>query len=211
MHKFRISQDFKEFAIVGALMTLVLLPVRLVFVEFVSDSTIGSLGVISVISISIVILAKKKKLGGFGQMFERQMFRLTRGKKRIFVVTMMSFSLVYFVFSVTAIEFGNTIYANEKNLIKEQVLQEYGLDFEDIGSVVSVINPEKIANGIPEYSQALFFHFKAQAITQAIINDFSNGMIQHFHLVFLVEEIEIIGVFVFYSIVYRKQKEVAVE
>ena len=60
MHKFRISQDFKEFAIVGAVMTLVLLPVRLVFVEFVSDSTIGSLGVISGISITLVILAKKK-------------------------------------------------------------------------------------------------------------------------------------------------------
>jgi hypothetical protein len=140
-------------------------------------------------------------------MFERQMLRLTRGKRRIFVVTVMSISLGFFTFSLVAIEQGNTVYVQEKNLIKQIFLEQY--DFEDPTSVVEIVNPEQIAKGIPEYTHALFFNFKALAITQAIINDFSNGMIQHFHLVFLVEEIEIIGVFIFYSIVYRKQKEVA--
>jgi len=52
-------------------MTGLLLPVRLLFVTFVFDSWIGSFGVISVISISILILAKKGKLGEFGNMFQR--------------------------------------------------------------------------------------------------------------------------------------------
>ena len=60
-------------------MTGLLLPVRLLFVTFVSDSWIGSFGVISVISISILILAKKGKLGEFGHMFQRQMAEIIEG------------------------------------------------------------------------------------------------------------------------------------
>ncbi|MBA4454911.1 MAG: hypothetical protein H2B05_08270, partial [Nitrosopumilaceae archaeon] len=61
-----------ETIIVFAVMTGVLLPVRLLFVTFVSDDWLGSFGVISAISVAILVLAKKKKLGEFGNMFQRQ-------------------------------------------------------------------------------------------------------------------------------------------
>ena len=124
-----ISQNFKEFVMVGAVLTLVLLPVRLLFVAFVNSSTLGSLGVVSIISILMIILVKKQRLGSFGKMFERQMFRLTRGKKRIFVASVMSISLAYFGFSLAAIELGNTLYLQEKELVKAQLAEEYEIDF----------------------------------------------------------------------------------
>ncbi len=201
-----VSQDFKEFAIVGLVMTLILLPVRLVFLEFVSDSTLGSLGVISAISILMVVLVKKQKLGKFGQMFERQMFRLTRGKKRIFALTMIGMSMITFGFMLYAIEIGNTVYLEEKERIKAQVFAHFNLEFEsfqDVSEVAETINPDAVIGGMPAFGKAIFDDFKAIAITEALVNDMSNGFIQHFSLVIFVEQVEILGVFIFYAITLR--------
>ncbi len=206
-----ISQNFKEFAIVGAVMTLLLLPVRLLFVEFVSDSTLGSFGLISIISVLLIVLVKKNKLGKFGQMFERQMFRLTRGKKRIFSLTMMSMSIVSFGFMLYAIELGNTVFYDEKEAIKEQVFAKFNLQFEsfeDVNEVTKTINPDAVLAGMPEFGKAIIYDFKAIAITEALVNDMSNGFIQHFSIVLLVEQVEILGVFIFYSITLRGRKEI---
>jgi len=51
----------KESIIVFGVLTGILLPVRLVFVNYFSDDWFGSFGLISIISIAIVILAKKTK------------------------------------------------------------------------------------------------------------------------------------------------------
>lgn len=205
-----ISQDFKEFAIVGLVMTLILLPVRLLFLQFVSSSTLGSFGVISAISILLVVLVKKQKLGKFGQMFERQMFRLTRGKKRIIALSMIGMSLMAFGFMLYAIELGNTTYFAEKESIKVQVFSHFNLKFDsidDVGSVAETINPDAVIDGMPAFGKAIFDDFKVIAITEALVNDMSNGFIQHFSLVIFVEQVELLGVFVFYAITLRGRSE----
>ena len=65
-----------ESLIVFGIMTGLLLPARLLFVEFVSDDWLGSFGIITAISMSVIILAKKQKLGFFGSMLERQIYKL---------------------------------------------------------------------------------------------------------------------------------------
>lgn len=202
-----MSNNFKEFLIVCAVLTLILLPVRLLFVEFVDSSTLGSIGVISIISILMIILVKKQRLGRFGKMFERQMCRLTCGKKRIFVVGIMNISLAYFAFSLVAIDMGNTLYLEEKKIVKAQLAEQYEIDFSNIESVTQALEPGQVISGMPNYFGAIFYNFKDIAITQAIINDYSNGMIQHFHTVFFVEGLEIIGIFIFSAIAFGKQKE----
>lgn len=87
-------RDIYESIIVFGIMTGLLLPVRLLFVTFVSDNWIGSFGVISVISISIIILTKKGKLGKFGNMFQRQIEKLLRDKRKILVYVESVFVLV---------------------------------------------------------------------------------------------------------------------
>lgn len=208
----KISQDYKEFAIVAGVMTGLLLPVRLLFVEFVSDSTWGSLGIISLISIMVVILVKKKKLGYFGRIFERQMLRLTTGKKRIFVATMMSISLLYFSFSVFTIDLANTQYPNEMALAMEEVQEEFGVDFgksETVENVLEPLQPDKVVGGIDDYIGALLYDFKIIAITQGVVNQLSDGMILHFHLVFLVEQLELMGVYIFYAVTMGRKEVTA--
>lgn len=200
-----------DFFIVAGVMTGLMLPARLLFVQYVSDSTFGSLGLISAIAVIMIILVKKDKLGKFGVMFEREMHRLTSGKKRIFILCWMTMLTFYFAFSIYSIDQGNTIYFDEKERIKAIVSEKFHLNFEQPETIIDTLNPEQVVSGVPAYSDALLNDFGAIAITQAIMNDLSNGFLLHFHIVFLVEGIEILGVFTFYSIALRnKTKEVTV-
>ena len=195
-----------DFFIVAGVMTGILLPVRLLFVEFVSDSTFGSLGLISAISVLIVILVKKKKLGKFGDMFEREITRLTTGKRRVFIFGWLIMLTMYFSFSIYSIDMAETVYYDEKERIKLIVMEKYTLDFEDPSTIIETLEPSEVVGGIPNYTIALFTDFEAIAIVQGIMNDMSNGFLLHFHSIFLVEGIEVLGVFIFYTVTLRRKK-----
>lgn len=189
-------------------MTGILLPIRLLFVQYVSSDTWGSLGLISAISVIMVILVKKNKLGKFGKMFESEMKRLTSGKRRIFILGWLLMLTIYFSFSVYSIDQANTVYFDEKEQIKLLVKEKFALNFEDPTSIIDTLKPGEVVSGVPAYTNALFTDFKSVAIVQGIMNDMSNGFLLHFHTIFLVEGIEVLGVFIFYSIMLRKKKEV---
>jgi len=196
-----------DFFIVAGVMTGILLPVRLLFVEFVSDSTWGSLGLISAISVLMVILVKKKKLGKFGEMFERELTRLTTGKRRVFIFGWLIMLTMYFSFSIYSIDMAETVYFDEKERIKILVMEKYTLDFEDPSTIIDTLEPSEVVGGIPNYTIALFNDFEAIAIVQGIMNDMSNGFLLHFHTIFLVEGIEVLGVFIFYTVTLRRKKK----
>ena len=96
--QFMRKRGIFESLFVFSVMAGALLPARLLFVEYVSDSWIGSVGIISAISISIIILAKKKKLGFFGPMLERQIFKFQKGKRGLVVVGESVFVLLLYLF-----------------------------------------------------------------------------------------------------------------
>jgi hypothetical protein len=65
-------QNILEGLIVFGVMTGILLPARLLFVSYISSDWFGSFGIITIISVTMIVLTKKGKLGRFGEMFERQ-------------------------------------------------------------------------------------------------------------------------------------------
>jgi len=79
------KQEIVEAAIVFGVMTGLLLPVRILFYTYISTNWFGSFGLISIVSVILVLLVKKKKLGRFGQIFERQMNKVQHGKRSIIV------------------------------------------------------------------------------------------------------------------------------
>jgi hypothetical protein len=203
----RRLDNIKEFVIVGAVMTLILLPVRLLFVEFVSDSTLGSLGLVSVISVLVIVLSKKKKLGRFGQMFERQMFKNTHGKRRILISVMLGLTLSYLMMSLVAIELGNTVFAQQKETVKHH-LNQMQIDLSKTESTLQLLSAQNIRVGIFQYVNSVLFDFGEVAIANSLLNDYSRGMLQHFYIVFLVEELEMAGLFIFSCVAFRKDREV---
>ena len=71
-----------ETLIVFGTMTLILFPVRLFFVTYVTDDWFASFGMVAGISLSLVFLAKKNKMGKFGQMFVKVMHKWNSGKRQ---------------------------------------------------------------------------------------------------------------------------------
>ncbi|MFB5624865.1 MAG: hypothetical protein ACE5RP_08145, partial [Nitrosopumilus sp.] len=93
--------------IVFGMMGGILLPARLLFVEFVTDDWLGSFGIIALVSISIILLAKKNKLGFFGPMLERQIFKFQKGKRGILIFAESAFLLVILGTMIFAIDQGH--------------------------------------------------------------------------------------------------------
>jgi len=199
------GSQMKESIIVFGVLTGILLPVRLVFVSYFSDNWFGSFGLISAISIAIVILAKKRKLGRFGRMFENQMLKLHQGKRRIVIYTLATLIVLYLSLSIYSINEGNSTFLEEKNLMVQQ-LKEKEITLQSMASDAPTLTPEKILRGFTTYVTFWVENFKEISIVNAITNDYTDGYILHFHTVFLVEQLEIIGILIFYRFYLTKEK-----
>jgi hypothetical protein len=186
------KKSFVEAFIVFSVMTGLLLPIRLFFVMYVSDNWFGSFGLISVISITVIILTKKRKLGKFGEMFDRQLSKLQHGKRAKIVYGQSILFLLILGGTIFAIEQGNSTYVELKN----EILNE-NEDFSDARQILA--KAEKISfqewvNGFIGMILAIFFAFPQLAAVFAVLNDSSDGWVLHFYTVAFVEYMELFGI-----------------
>ena len=203
MIKFSLKDRFKdrkEFAIVFGVMMLVMLPVRILLVEYVSDDWWGSFGAISVIAILMVVLVKKKKLGKFGEMFERQMLKLhKRGLRQKIVFGNMIFALAITGLLIYSINVGDGIYLDQKNHIIEQAGGEEALK-EKLGSMDKMyeeVTFDQILTAFIAIPTLLFTQFPYFAGLWAIENDLTEGFLLHISTVAFVETLEFFGILMF--------------
>lgn len=195
-------QNLKETLIVFLVMTGIFLPVRLFFVSYVGDNWFGSFGIISIISILILILTRKQKLGAFGKMFQRQMNRLHSSRFAKFVYLQTIIILLAFGVLIFSIEMGNSFYFEEKQNLLEQTTQisDHGLEFDpEIEFTI-----ERIALGMLLSVFVFIFEFPLFAGAFAIINDLFDGWILHFYTVVFIEELEIFGILLFFRFTRAK-------
>ena len=195
-----IFESLIVFGVMGGL----LLPARLLFVEYVSDNWFGSLGIISVISISVIILARKKKLGFFGPMLERQMFKLQKGKRGLLVIGESVFLLLILGGMIFAIDQGNSVYSelkmqNMKNLpttSSEQILESAKQLEASDWFVAFLMVPVAFLTAFPQMSAVI-----------ASVDQSLDGWLLHFYTVGFVEYLELFGILIFYKISFRKKLE----
>jgi len=202
-------QDRKEFFIVFGVMMGVMLPVRFLLVEYVSDNWWGSFGAISAIAILMVILVKKQKLGRFGEMFERQMLKLHKaGLRRKLVYGNMIFALIVTGGLIYAIDAGNTTYLADKEELIESAGGQEALEQQmgDIETMYEKVTLELILQAILILPYLLVAKFGYFAGLWAIENDYTNGFLMHFATVAFVETLEFFGVLMFYRFALRKKQ-----
>ena len=186
------KRSFLEGLIVFSVMTGLLLPVRLLFVMYVSDNWFGSFGLIAIISITMIILTKKGKLGKFGEMFDRQLSKLQHGKRAKIVYGQSIFFLLILGGTIFAIEQGNSVYAELKNdILKEN---EDFSDPEQILAKAEKISFQEWINGFIGMILAIFVAFPQLSAVFAVLNDSSDGWILHFYTVAFVEYLELFGI-----------------
>jgi len=192
-----------ESLIVFGIMTGLLLPARLLFVEYVSDNWFGSFGIISVISISIIILAKKQKLGFFGPMLERQIYKFQKGKRGVLVVGESVLLLVLLGSTIVAIDQGNSVYSDlklqdNKNLPSDSVHSQV-IEITKDWTFVDWINGYLIG--------ALWFvtDFPAMSAAIASIDEATDGWLLHFYTIGFVEYLELLGILILYRIPFGEK------
>jgi len=204
------NQDRKEMLIVFGTMMLVMLPVRLLMVEYVSENWWGSFGAISAIAILMVVLVKKKKLGRFGEMFESQMLKLhQKGLRQKFVFGNMIFAIFVTGLLIFSINVGDTLYIDAKNEILEQAGGAEALEEKmgDFDKMWEKITPEQILIALIAIPILLFTQFPYFASLWSIENDLTNGFLLHLATVGFVEALEFFGVLMFYRFTLRKKNE----
>ena len=183
-------------------MTGILLPARLLFVEYVSDNWLGSFGIISLIFISVIVLVKKKKLGFFGPIFERQMYKFQKGKRGLFIFGESAFLLLILGVMIFAIDQGNSVYSD----LKIQTIPN-----SDPNSVKQILEPTNnwIAAdwlfGVLMTPLAFLTAFPQMCATIASIDQRLDGWLLHFYTVGFVEYVELLGVLIFYRINSRQK------
>jgi len=194
--------EIAESLTVAAVMLLVLLPVRVLFVAYISPNWFGSFGLITVISITIVVLAKRNKLGWFGRAFTRQLFKVNKGKRKYFAWANLIIGLLYFSSIVYGVEVSNSL-----DLEKTQIKEE--LEVENLQELQQKIEGEEtdwtqLPKAILMFFYILIFRFDIYALLIGTLNDISDGYFLHFSTVFMVEILEVMGILI-YSKIYLKE------
>ena len=177
-----------------------LLPARLLFVQYVSGDWFGSAGIISIISISVIILAKKQKLGFFGSMLERQIYKFQKGKRGILVFGESIFLLMLLGSMIFAIEQGNSVHSdfkleNIKNTYPDSSVLKQTESWETSDWVDGfLIAPVIFVTAFPQMSAAI-----------ASIDQEVDGWLLHFYTVGFIEYAELLGILIYYKISFRKK------
>ncbi len=188
--------DLKEKAVILGFTSAIFLPVRLVAGQFLLDHWLGMLGVASAISILLMVLVKKEKLGKIGAIFQRQMTKTLWGKSIRWIVLMLVVFSAYFGTTILLVEKGNTTYLADKQIIAQNFAS---MD----RNIVSQLEGPQTRN-IEGISQIQFLEYFL-AISYAMINDATNGWLVNMHWIMFIEQIEILGLLWFYRRAFRPQ------
>ena len=203
------NNNFLESLIVFGVMTGILLPVRLLFVAYVSSDWFGSFGVISAISIAMIVLTKKGKLGKFGEMFERQINKLQKGKKAKIVYGQSIILLLILGGTIFAIEQGNSVHVDLKNQILEE--HEEFTDPEEILKKTEQLEAQDWILGVLGLFLAIFIAFPQLSAVLAVLNESFDGWILHFYTVAFVEYLELFGILIYFRYSMFSKKSSAVK
>lgn len=199
------KQDLKEKLIVIGITAGLFFPIRIFFSAYVSEYWLGSLGIMSILAILFVVLIKKKKLGRLGVLFERQMRKTVGGKTGKYLICFAIFFLIYFGATLFFIDRGNETYVNDKEIFYLAIMEEEGYNINDL-STYELIGPKLKSQKDFQNFQVLGSIDYMFSIAYAVMNDMSEGWLEHVVMVMFVEQIELIGLLFFYRNIFKSTK-----
>lgn len=201
------KNDLKEKGIVLGVTIGLFLPVRLFFSTHISGDWLGSLGIMSAIAILLVVLIKKKKLGWFGIIFERQMRKMVGGKTGKYIIGFALFFLFYFGATLVFIDRGNTIYAEDSELFYMAIMEKGGYSINNLDAY-ELLGPQMTMQGGSEGFNAINQIDYMFSIAYSVMDEMSDGWLEHLLIIMAVEQIELIGLLILYRSFFRPIKKV---
>ena len=196
------KKDLREKIIVLGVTVGIFFPIRIFFSVYVSEHWIGSLGTMSALAILLVVLIKKKKLGWFGIIFEKQMRKIVGGKTGKYLIGFAIFFLIYFGATLFFIDRGNETYVHDKEIFYLAITDKGGYNINDLSSY-ELIGPKLIFQKEFQNFEVLGKIDYMFSIAYAVMNDMSEGWLEHVVMVMCVEQIELIGILFLYRNIFK--------
>jgi len=214
-------QDIKEKSIVFGVFTIIFLPIRVFFYTFVTTSWLGSFGLISALSLLLLYLGRKNKLGRFGDIWNRQIVKIAKGKIGAFLFFEPLLLLSLLGFYIFFIEAGNMQFTEDKESLTDYLVSE-NIDLGTVMADPKAQDPaaniergvEKLTESViiiitqPETIQSKEFFdlfYKELAITTSAANDLTHGYMLHMYSIWAVEQVEQLGLISYLRFFYKKK------
>lgn len=189
------KNDLKEKILLVSVTAAVFLPLRLVVSQYISDHWIGNFGVATLISITMIILVKKNKLGRFGLAFKNQISKTLWGRSGKFIVAALVLYMLYFGTTILLMDRGNTLYLHDKEFLSEsmsgRIFDKTHLRLDGPQSH-NIVGLDQI-----QYLDYLF------SISYALLNDATKGWLVNLHLILFIEQVELLGLIWFYKKIFK--------
>lgn len=189
--------DLKEKMILLGITAVVFLPLRLLASHYLFDHWLGNLGIATLISVTLIILIKKEKLGRLGIIFKKQITKTLWSKSAKIIVCTLVIFMVYFGTTILLVDRGNTIYYEDKLILSDAIVQK------DVDRVVlEGLSGPAIAHEVPLLA---YFHYMEYtfSISYAMLNDATGGWLVNLHLIMFMEQVEILGLLWFFKRYFR--------
>jgi hypothetical protein len=196
--------DLKEKLIVFGVITGIFLPVRMVFYNYFSAHWIGSLGLVSSLMFVLILLAHKRKLGRFGDLFLNQLTKTIKGKSGKVAIVFSLILIAYFGSTLVWIERGNTIYSDEKHLVSQMLFLNHSPDKINVNDMHKIMNL-KPGSTLIDTSNVNYVD-QVISMTYAIMNDMMGGWMLNLDIIILVEQFEFLGFILIYRRMYNPSK-----
>ena len=178
-----------------------LFPLRILLNSILGDNWIGSFGVLTVISIIFLYLAEKNKLGWYGRAFLNKFRSIRTSRKKYLIIGQGIIGIILASTILYLISYGNTIQSEFKDNTILQMEQKYE-NFDQLQSDSIQIMQEKpleVIAGIILLPVILLSNPDIAAVILAVEDNLSNQLFSHLFTIALLEEIEIIGIVIYYN------------
>lgn len=189
--------DLKEKMILVGITAVVFLPLRLLASQYLFDHWLGNLGIATLISVALIVLIRKEKLGKLGRMFKRQISKTLWSRSAKIIVCTLVIFMAYFGTTILLVDRGNTIYYEDKVILSKAITQK------DVGrAALAGLGGPAIAHETPLFSYFYYIEY-VFAISYAMLNDATNGWLVNLHLIMFMEQVEILGLLWFFRRYFR--------
>lgn len=215
---------YQDFAVFACVTVGVFLPARLIFYEYVTHHLFPNMGIVSAIAIAMFLLIRSDRIGFIGRAFRRQMMRFT-SRNTFKKILLISLALnVYLGTMLYYVERGEFYYEEQRNTLGAIVI--YQAMSENRSDKTELINTFIKTGAYPAEKYmievAMWSHDErkeyattwldnddfAMAVTMYESNLLYGGMPSHFNTVFMIEQIETVGLWFLYKRWYSKKIEI---
>ncbi len=199
-------QDVKEKIFLMGITAGIFLPVRMLFVNYVTDDWLGSVGLLSLFGLVFIYLTQKRKLGRLGRIVEKQMRKTIGGRAGKYIVAFSLVFLIYFGASIFFMDRGNSVYYYDKEILFT-TLQDYQQLTRDNIPIEKLLGPVPLGENFDGFAWVSSAEYTL-SVSLALMNDFTGGWMENLMFIVFVEQFEVLGILYFFRRRYKQPQQI---